>query len=120
MRLDVFSEREVRLAYEQGLLRGRSVTPYQRWALEYMLSLKRWFIAEVQQSALKDLLYLLDPKRWRELYLPPVIDDGTDQGVPQTPDDIDEIEKMLAEIDNGARRTVVASQLPGAGEDGWF
>jgi len=116
VRLDGLSELEVRLAYEQGLLRGPSITPYQRWALEYMMSFKRWFLTDVQRSALKDLLFMLDPQRWKELFLPrPEVEDD---GVPITEDDLDDIGKLLDELDRGG--TVVASQLPGAGEDGWY
>jgi hypothetical protein len=85
----------VRLAYEQGLLQGKSISPYQRWALTYMMSYKRWFLGEVQESALKNLLFLLSPDRFREVYLPPTYTEPGGDGEPVYEDEVDAITAWL-------------------------
>jgi len=106
----------VRLAYEQGLLQGRSISPVQRWALIYHMSYQRWFLGEVQESALKNLLFMLDPKRFRDLYVAPEVD-LEEEGVPMDSSDIDEIDKYLRNIDE--KKSVNAGDLPGEDSPQW-
>lgn len=109
----------MRLAYEQGLLKGRSISPYQAWALEYMLSVKRWFIREVQDSALQNLLFMLDPARWKTLFAPelpaPDVDDPElGESVPVSTEDIGKwLETQLA-----GEKQLSGADVQGP-EDGW-
>lgn len=61
-----------------------------------MMSVKRWFVREVQSSALRELLLMLDPNRYAEMFVPvePVEEVGE-----LTEDDFDRMEKFLAELD---------------------
>lgn len=98
-------------------MRGKSISPFQLWALEYMMSVKRWFVREVQDSVLKNFIYMTDPQRWRELYL---VDEKAieEEGVPMTDADIPDLERYLNEIEG--KQMLNAGNIPVQGpEDGW-
>ena len=83
------------------------------------MSLKRRFVQEVQDSALKGFLFMTDPKRWQEMYARPERNVEED-GVPMTDADLPDIEKFLQTL--GDPRAIsggslaVSAQGP---EDGW-
>ena len=98
-------------------MKGSSISSFQVWALEYMMSVKRWFVREVQDSVLKNFIYMTDPQRWRELFLT----DGKqleEEGVPMTDADIPSLERYLKQLEE--KQTMNAGNIPAQGpEDGW-
>lgn len=113
----------MRLAYEQGLLKGPSLSPYQLWALQYMMSYKRWFIREVQDSALENLLLMFKPDRWKQLFgkeLPDLEDPELGEAVPMTESDLLDIDAWLSDPKNQAALNGGAAPVVVQGpEDGW-
>lgn len=111
----------MRLAYEQGLLSQLSINAFQNWALTYMLSVKRWDAGDKQQSFLKDMLFLNNPERFVQLYVPepeaePVLVDGKPfMQLDVDPDDFDAIDEYLRTLDK--ERVVEAKTL--APDEGW-
>lgn len=93
----------MRLAYEQGLLSGRSLNWCQWWASVYHMSVKRWFKAEVRDDFLKRFTLITDQKRYVELYAPDLNrlaqDIDPDDLVPVLPEDFDSVEDYLNNLD---------------------
>jgi hypothetical protein len=60
---------EVRLAYEQGVLRTSNPNPFQRWALSYWLYMDRRQQMDDRQAVQEKMTFDLFPERWKKLYL---------------------------------------------------
>lgn len=59
---------EVRLAYERGLLSGRSLNYFQHWGLLYHMYLSRRIEMEDRDSMLEIQTLNLNPEMWVKLY----------------------------------------------------
>lgn len=110
----------IRLAYEQGVLTKPSLNWWQKWALTYMMSWKRWEDEAKEESFIKHQLAVNDWDRYVQLFGSPdlmVGDDGEEE-VPVGPDDFREIDAWLRKASQ--MRAVSAGDLPVQGpEDGW-
>lgn len=105
---------EVRLAYEQGLLQGRSLNPFQKWALRYHMSVKKWARAEAEEALLKSLAFVFDPKRFSELFIDP-----EPESMPIGPDEFESIEKYL-QMQDKVDHSASGKDLEDLEEKGWI
>lgn len=104
----------MRLAYEQGLLQGKSLNSFQRWALKYHMSYKRWFLSEVEESVLKGLVFAFKPERFAEMFTKPEV-----ESEPISPDEFDSIERYLQEQDK-IQHTMSGSDYEQLEDEGWI
>ena len=58
----------MRLAYEQGLLRGRGLNFFQKWALLYWVYMDRRNQMEDRDAEMERQTFNLNPDRWVDLY----------------------------------------------------
>lgn len=100
----------MRLAYAKGCLTHRGTTRLQDWAILYYLTMERRQNREDEENRLKTTTFLLNPDRFREVFLP---ENGEDEE--ETPvTDLSVMEQYLNDLD---KPRVTTLQGP---EDGWF
>jgi hypothetical protein len=104
----------VRLAYEQGLLQGRSLNPFQKWALRYHMSVKRWFLSEIEESLVKSMAFVFNPQRFTELFV-----DSEPESEPIGPDEFDSIERYL-QTQGQVRHSASGGEITELEEEGWI
>lgn len=107
---------EVRLAYEQGLFRGRNLSPFQRWGLSYYVYMqRRQYMDDVRQ--IQELqTFELNFERWKQLHAPNLTEkiggESYDAVTEYYPSEIDE---FLAGVESGAVREMSGYDLDDAG-----
>ena len=104
----------MRLAYEQGLLQGRSLNPFQKWALRYHMSFKRWFLSEAEESLVKSLTFVFDPRRFTELFV-----ESEPESAPMGPDEFESIERYL-QMQEQMTHSASGSDVEDLEEKGWI
>lgn len=113
----------MRLAYEQGLLSGKSLNRFQRWALTYMLSVKRWDHEDKEEAFIQHSLAVNDWDRFVELYGPDPLAEALramnhEEELPVSASELDDINSFLDYADK--KRMVSALEVPGMNDDeGW-
>jgi hypothetical protein len=90
---------EVRLAYERGLLSGKSLNYFQHWGLLYHMYLSRRREMEDRDSMLELQTLNLNPDMWVKLYRDRVmgalgVPTGEDE-VELTEDDMDDLDAFM-------------------------
>lgn len=107
---------EVRLAHEQGLLTGRNLSYFQRWALLYWLYMDRRIKLKDKRSELIQQTFNLFPERWDVLYRDEVLKElgvpvpgEVDEGEILGEDDIDVLNQFMEQMEQ--RRWIHADAL---------
>lgn len=106
----------MRLAYEQGLLKQRSLNFFQHWALMYWAYMDRRTRIEDKDAELEQQTFNLMPERWVELYkdqLFGALGIANEEGeVPLTEDDLDELDKFMERLEKGNRFSMSGADAP--------
>jgi hypothetical protein len=104
----------VRLAYEQGLLKGKSLNFFQQWALVYWIYLSRRIQVEDKNSELEQQTFNLVPERWVELYRDRLLGElglpDEDGEIQLQEDDLDELDKFMAKLESKAKFSMTGAQ----------
>lgn len=105
---------EIRLADRQGLLQGASLSPFQWWAMSYMIGVSARERFDMMDAFIRRHTNVVHPERYMKVYAKPIADMvDEDEGVPYGPEEFEEIEKLLGSLD---QKRVAA----GRGDDeGW-
>ena len=92
----------VRLAEKQGLLSQRKLTSFQMFALTYFVVMDRRQKRLDEQSFIQQLTAVMDPVRFRQVYLHEQDHFDPFEEVPGyeiQPEDFEDIDKYLASLD---------------------
>lgn len=91
----------MRLAYERGLLSGRSLNYFQHWGLLYHMYLSRRREMEDRDAMLEIQTLNLNPDMWVKLYRDRVMAQlgvpGGEEEVEVTEDDMDDLDAFMAQ-----------------------
>ena len=113
----------MRLAYEQGLLQQRSLNFFQHWALVYWAYLSRRIQIEDKNAELEQQTFNLAPERWMELYRDQLLTSlgiANEEGeIPLTEDDLDELDRFMAQLESKNRFSMNGSQTPSDFRSEW-
>lgn len=113
----------MRLAYEQGLLKQRSLNYFQHWALVYWAYMDRRDRIEDKNAELEQQTFNLMPERWVELYrdsLLGALGIANEEGeVPLTEDDLDDLDKFMERLEKNNRFTMTGAETASDFRDEW-
>ena len=105
----------MRLAHEQGLLTGKNLSYFQRWALLYWIAMERRVMLKDKRSELIQQTFNLFPERWEVLYRDEVLRElgisvpGEEEEEVLGEDDIDMLNRFMEGMEQ--RRWIHADAL---------
>lgn len=104
----------MRLAYEQGLLKGKSLNFFQQWALVYWMYLSRRVQLDDKNSELEQQTFNLAPDRWIDLYRDQVLGEmgipNEDGDIPLSEGDLDDLDSFMAKLERNAKFSMTGAQ----------
>lgn len=103
----------MRLAHQQGFLSGRALNWCQRWASVYVMSLERWDSEDKRDDFLRRYLYNTNPRRYLDLYAPPlaeVMDEDGELEESIGPDEFARAESYMVDLDR--KRSLTGGDVP--------
>lgn len=106
----------MRLAYEQGLLKQRSLNYYQHWALLYWAYMDRRTKVEDKNAELEQQTFNLFPERWADLYrdqLLGALGVANEEGeIPLSEDDLDSLDQFMARLERNNNFSMSGADTP--------